>query len=71
MTALNLIGYVTFSSTLLSVLIKGASAGVVGCAAAAFIYWLLGSREFAENVQAFRRTLWKEAEPIASGEQPT
>jgi len=68
---LNLIGDVTFSSTLLSVLIKGASAGVVGCAAAAFIYWLLGSREFAENVQAFRRTLWKEAEPIASGEQPT
>lgn len=66
---LHVIGDVTFSSTLLSILAKGAAAGIVGCVAAGLVYYVLGSREYAENAQALRRRIWKDVEPVTSAEQ--
>ncbi len=68
---LHVIGDITLSSTVLSILLRGGTAGLVGCMAAALVYYMLGSREYAENLQALRRRIWRDAEPIASAEQPT
>ena len=65
---LHVIGDITLSSTLLSVLVRASIAGFIGIAAGALVYYLLGNREFSENVQALRRKLWREGEPIASAE---
>jgi putative peptidoglycan lipid II flippase len=66
--ALYVIGDVTLSSTLGSVLVKGGAAGFAGLSAAALTYYFLGNREFAENVAALRKRMWVEAEPVASAE---
>lgn len=66
---LHVIGDITLGSTLGSVLLKGGAAGVIGVVAGALVYFLLGSREFAENVQALRKRLWRNVEAVASGEQ--
>ena len=66
---LHAIGDIEFGSTLGSVLLKGASAGLAGCATAALVYYALGSREFTENVAVLRKRMWREAEPVASAEQ--
>ena len=66
---LHVIGDVTFSSTLLAVLTKGTAAGIAGCAAAALVYFALGSREYAENALALRRRIWQDVEPVTSAEQ--
>jgi putative peptidoglycan lipid II flippase len=66
--SLVVLGTVTLSSTLASVLIRGGIAGVVGIAAAAYVYYLLNSREFAEAVQAVRRRMWRDVEPVSSAE---
>ena len=56
---LYLIGPLTFSSTLASVLTKGFSAGVAGMAVAGLVYAFLGNREFAETVAEIRGRLWR------------
>ena len=56
---LYLIGPLTFSSTLASVLTKGFSAGIAGIIAAGLAYALLGNREFAETVAEIRGRLWR------------
>lgn len=66
---LHAIGDIEIGSTLGSILLRGATAGLSGCAAAVFVYYLLGSRELAENVATLRRRLWREVEPVASAEQ--
>lgn len=66
---LNIIGDLTLSTTLGGILLKGGAAGFIGCAAAALTYWILGNREFAENIAALRRRIWREAEPVVSAEQ--
>jgi putative peptidoglycan lipid II flippase len=66
---LHAMGDITLSSTLASVVLRGGAAGLAGCAAAALIYYLLGSREFAENVGALRKRIWRDVEPVASAEQ--
>lgn len=66
---LHAIGDITLSSTLASVVIRGGTAGLVGCVAAALVYYLLGSREFAENIGALRKRIWRDVEPVASAEQ--
>jgi len=68
---LNIIGDITFSSTLISVLLKAVVAGGSGLGASALSYYLLGSKEYAENTQALHKRLWRQAEPIASSEQTT
>ncbi len=68
---LQVIGDITLLSTLASVLFKALLAGGVGVAAAALAYHFLGSREYAENALALRRRIWRDVEPIASGEQST
>lgn len=68
---LQVIGDITLLSTLVSVLLKALGAGGAGILAAAVVYHLLGSREYAENAVALRRRIWRDAEPIASGEQST
>ena len=68
---LQLIGDITLLSTLASVFIKALFAGGAGICAATFVYHLLGSREYTENALALRRRIWRDAEPIASGEQST
>lgn len=65
------IGDITLASTLASVLLKALVAGGAGIGAAACTYYLLGSREYAENALALRRRIWHDVEPIASGEQST
>lgn len=65
---LNLIGDITFASTLLSILIKAAIAGSVALLSAAIAYFVLGNREFAENVAALRRRMWRGAEAVTSAE---
>ncbi len=57
--ALIAVGPITFTSTTLSVLTRGFIGGVCGIAAAGFVYWLLGNREFLENVTAIRNRLWR------------
>jgi len=65
---LHAIGDITLSSTLASVLLSGGSAGIMGCLAAALVYYSLGSREFSENGAMIRKRLWRDAEPVASAE---
>lgn len=69
--ALRVIGDITLASTLASVLLKALGAGLAGVACAAGAYHMLGSREYAENALALRRRIWRDVEPIASGEQST
>lgn len=66
---LNVIGDLTLSTTFGEILVKGGAAAVAGCAAAAFTYFALGNREFAENITALRKRIWREAEPVVSAEQ--
>lgn len=66
---LHAIGDIELGSTSGSVLLKGVAAGLSGCGAAAFVYYLLGSREFSENVATLRRRIWRDVEPVASAEQ--
>ncbi len=68
---LQVIGDITLLSTLASVFIKALVAGGAGICAAALVYYLLHSREYAENALAVRRRIWRDVEPIASGEQST
>lgn len=67
--ALNIIGDITLSSTLGSILFRGGGAGLIGILAAAGTYYALGNREFAENITALRRRIWRDVEPVVSGEQ--
>jgi len=60
---LTILGPVTLFSTLLSVFIKGFTAGVVGIAGAALVYTISRSREYGETVTALRARLWKEPAP--------
>ncbi|TSC86428.1 MAG: Integral membrane protein MviN [Parcubacteria group bacterium Gr01-1014_8] len=62
------LGTVTFSSTLASVLMRGGVAGLVGLLATAIAYALLGSREFSETVQSLSRRVWRNVEPVSSAE---
>ncbi|OGG59867.1 hypothetical protein A2765_04765 [Candidatus Kaiserbacteria bacterium RIFCSPHIGHO2_01_FULL_56_24] len=66
---LHVIGDITLATTLLSIVTKAAAAGLIGCLAAALVYYVLGSREFAENSLALRRRIWKDVEPVTSAEQ--
>jgi len=68
-TVLQAIGDLTLSTTLGAILLKGGAAGLAGCAATALVYYALGNREFAENVAALRKRIWREAEPVISAEQ--
>jgi len=68
-TVLQIIGDIELSTTLGGILLKGGAAGLTGCATAVFVYWILGNREFAENISALRKRLWREAEPVVSAEQ--
>ena len=67
-SVLHILGDITLSSTLASVAFKGFCAGVCGVLATALVYYLLGSREFGEAVQTFRRRIWREVEPVSSAE---
>lgn len=66
---LNVIGDVTFSTTLGEIIVKAGAAGLLGCTAAATTYFFLGNREFAENVAALRKRIWRDVEPVVSAEQ--
>lgn len=66
---LNVIGDVTFSTTLGEIIVKAGGAGLLGCVAAGATYYLLGNREFAENVAALRKRIWRDVEPVVSAEQ--
>lgn len=67
-STLVVLGTVTLASTLGSVFMRGGVAGVVGIVTAALVYYLLGSREFNEAVQAIKRRMWREVEPVGSAE---
>ncbi len=54
------LGPLTLSSTLISVFLRGLLAGVLGLCAAALVYRLLRSEEYAENVSTIRAKLWRE-----------
>lgn len=56
---LAIIGPLTLSSTLASVLIKGFAAGTSGIIVAGLVYAFLGNREFAETVAEIRGRLWR------------
>ena len=60
---LYLVGPLTFSSTLLSVFLRGLAGGIAGLATAALVYWLLRNREFGETIEAIRGKLWRSARP--------
>jgi putative peptidoglycan lipid II flippase len=66
---LNAIGNLELATTFGEILLKGGSAALTGLAAAIFTYYALGNREFAENVAALRKRIWREAEPVISAEQ--
>lgn len=66
--ALVVLGTVTFSSTLASVLTRGGLAGVIGILAVAFTYYALGSREYFETLQGLTRRIWRDVEPVSSAE---
>lgn len=66
---LRVIGDIELSTTLGGIMLKGGAAGMAGCVTAACAYWILGNREFAENISALRKRLWREAEPVVSAEQ--
>ncbi|MEK7132686.1 MAG: lipid II flippase MurJ [Patescibacteria group bacterium] len=57
--ALALIGPLTLSSTLASVLVRGFVAGASGIIVAGFAYSLLKNREFSETVAEVRGRLWR------------
>jgi putative peptidoglycan lipid II flippase len=57
--ALALIGPITFASTTLSVFARGFTAGVLGVIASACAYYLLGSTEFRETLEAVHARLWR------------
>ena len=61
-----LLGQLTISSTTLSVLTRGFAAGVAGCIVAALAYYLLGSREYRETVDALGRRVRPLAVVIAA-----
>lgn len=65
---LHIIGDITLASTLLEVVVKGGAAGLIGCMAAMLVYFVLGSREYAENALALRRRIWRDVEPVTSAE---
>lgn len=54
-----LLGPLTLSSTLISVLTKGFTAGLTGLLVTGLAYALLGNREFAETVAEVRGRLWR------------
>ncbi len=62
------LGTVTLSSTLGSVLMRGGIAGIIGIATAALVYYLLDSHEFKEATQAIKRRMWRQVEPVTSAE---
>lgn len=70
--ALSAIGPITFSSTVLTVLLRGLVAGVAGIVVCVVVYALLGSREYAENLAAIQARLWRkhslEIEPVVAAE---
>lgn len=66
---LHALGDIELGSTLGSVLLTGGAAGITGVSAGALVYYLLGSREFAENIGALRKRIWRDVEPVASAEQ--
>lgn len=68
---LQIIGDITLVSTLVAVVLKALCAGCAGIVSAGVVYHLLGSREYSENALALRRRIWRDVEPIASGEQST
>lgn len=65
--ALFLIGPLTLSSTLLSVFIRGFSAGVLGLIAAGIAFALLKNPEYVQTVRAVRARLWKGTVKSGSG----
>lgn len=65
---LNLIGDITLASTFMSILMKAALAGFTGLMSAAVAYFVLGNREFAENVHTLKKRLWRGAEAVTSAE---
>lgn len=71
--ALLLLGPLSLSSTLLSVLLRGATALIAGVTAAALVYSVLRNREFAETVAVVRGKLWRsslpESKPVVSAEE--
>ena len=65
--ALNVMGDISLSSALVSVLLETTVAGSSGIIAAGCTYFLLANQSFIENAQALRRR-WRGTEPIASVE---
>ncbi len=65
---LYIIGGLTLSTTFGEIVLKGGGAGLAGCAAAALTYYALDNREFAENVAALRKRIWRDVEPVVSAE---
>lgn len=57
------LGPLTLSSTLLSVFLRGAAAGIAGIVAGMLVYWLLGNREYFETIAAVRGRLWRTSVP--------
>jgi hypothetical protein len=62
------LGTITLSSTLGSVLFRGGLAGVMGIATAILMYHIMGSREYNEAVSAIKRRMWRQVEPVSSAE---
>lgn len=62
---LMLLGPLTLSSTLLSVMLRGATAAIAGIAGAAIVYALLRNREFLETIAVARGRLWSSPTPLA------
>lgn len=63
-----ILGTVTFSSTVASVLTRGGIAGMIGILATVIAYTLLGSREFSETIHSLMRRMWRDVEPVSSAE---
>ncbi len=57
--ALAVIGIFADTTSSFSVFLTGLGGGVVGIAAAAAAYYVLGSREYAETVSSMRARLWR------------
>lgn len=54
---LHVVGPITLSSTLLTVFIRGSSAGIAGLGVAAALYAILGNREFEETMTAIKNRI--------------
>ncbi len=71
--ALVVVGPLTLSSTLASVLLRGLAGGITGIAAAVLVYAILRNREYEETVAAIHGRLWRvplpKTQPIASAEE--